>query len=653
MATKGVTPATKVKGDISQIGLQVGNLCKTTGWYNNCGLNSLTHFLFAKLSAMSEGELDVFLAQNPEYFFLLNSFHEYYGLQAHYGWQDILRLLREHPVATDQEAIFAPVLRLHLGKILVEHADDLWMTDASSAVSDYIKSGEIRDIARPVYQANKPFFDELQAQFEAVLIASLQSENPSVEEFATANSALRNHRDHLAIPDYQPTQEEILQHIIFQRRNSLEGTFLPQAKQYWIETGCQRYAEYVANMNHQVMISADHLQFICQKLNIGLEVYTPGSIQRALDDRELAAHTRGAQWVPEEGAFMWLMKVLNMGIHWIYQEPSNDAAKVAAHNQHYPEALDAVFLENHALSGRFKIIGPLAMNKELIIAEIKHRLGEISVEELAELRNAVAVAESIRLAALAKAREAAVKAPVKHACGLFTETHTVLDATDMGKKYIALLTADPDVLQVFNQEFQSSSFVKPFLDAYGNDKNLLSICSLNKESKIAFLKALAAKLKSKMPAPVVTPASCHTMARSSTSTSSSTSTLSSSSSASSSGHPMQEALTVPSARLLHRAEATARLKLTHLAILTDKALLNGNAQAAEIAVKAFEANQEVADAFNAYSLECVRKFATNPKLPDLIPKFVKLTKEQQVRFLQRYAQSQAQQVASLHSTLTM
>lgn len=619
MATKGATATTKAKGDMSQIGLQVGNLCKTTGWYNNCGLNSLTHFLVAKLSVMSVGELDLFLAENPEYFSLLASFHEYYGLREQYGWQDVLRLLREHPVATDQEAIFAPVLRLHLGKILIEHAENLWLTDASSAVSDYIKFGEIRDVARPVYQANKPFFDELRAQFEAALIASLQAENPSSEELATANAALRNNRDNLAIPNYQPTQEEILQHVIFQRRNTLEGAFLPQAEQYWHETGCQRYAEFVANMNHQVMVSADHLQFICQKLNIGLEVYTPASIQRALDDRELAAHTHGAQWVPEAGAFMWMMKVLNMGIHWIYQEPANDAANVAAHNQHYPEALTGAFLENHALSGRFKIIGPLAMNKELIIAEIKHCLGELSAEALAETRNAITVAESIRLAALAKAREEAaiakaqVNTPVKHACGLFTDTHAVLDATEIGKKYIALLTADPDVLQVFNQEFQRG-LVKPFLDTYGNDKNLTSICFLNKVSKIAFLKALAAKLK---------PVSCHVMAAS----------LSSGP-----GHSLQEALTVPSARLIHTTEQP-RIKLTHLAIMQDKALLKTNTAAAEIALKAFEANQMVADAFNAFSSECVRKFATNPNLADLVPKFVKLTTDQQVLFLQRYAQS--------------
>lgn len=624
MATTGAAQTSKPKGEMHQIGLQIGNLCKTTGWYNNCGLNSLTHFLVAKLSAMSAAECDLFLAENPEYFALLHSFREYYGLQGDYGWQDLLRVLREHPVATDQEAIFAPVLRLHLGKILAEQADMLWLTDASSAVSDYIKSGQAIDVARAVYAPNKVFFDDLREQFRNALIASLNAENPTAEEWAMAAQALRNNSDNLAIPAYQPTQRQLLEHILFQRRNMLEEIFLLQAKQYWDETGCQRYAEYMANMNNAVMVSSDHLQLICKKLNIGLEVYTPASLQSALQSQERAAYTHGAQLIME-GQFKWTMKVLNTGVHWIYQEPDNDQRKAAAHNQYYPDMLNTAFFENQDLSGHFKIFGPQAMNKSLIIAKIKHYLGELPAEELARIQQIVAEAERLRLEAFAKSQAeararaetaAVIKEPARHACGLFLDIYATLEKTDIGKQYIQLLAADLEVLQTFNQQFQGG-LAKLFLDNYGNQQALQKISSLSSPSKLAFLRGLSAKLKPATVAPAVSSTPCHAVT---------------------SGHAMQEALMVPSARLILTPEQP-RIKLPHLAIMQDKVLLKTNAVAAEIALKAFEANQTVTDAFNAFSPECVIKFATNPKLAELVPELVKLSPGQQVQFLQKYAQS--------------
>ncbi|HRE32948.1 MAG TPA: hypothetical protein PLD88_13295, partial [Candidatus Berkiella sp.] len=155
MSIKGTT------GSVQTLQLDFTKLCKTTGWHNNCGLNALTHFLYAKLSALSARDLDLFLAENPEYFSLLESFNEYYGLTQEHGWHEVLDLLRCHPVPTDKEALFAPVLRKHLGKALIEHQEELWNTDASVAVSDYIKDGRVADVARPVYLSNKAHLDGL------------------------------------------------------------------------------------------------------------------------------------------------------------------------------------------------------------------------------------------------------------------------------------------------------------------------------------------------------------------------------------------------------------------------------------------------------------------------------------------------------------
>ncbi|HRE32949.1 MAG TPA: hypothetical protein PLD88_13300, partial [Candidatus Berkiella sp.] len=131
---------------------------------------------------------------------------------------------------------------------------------------------------------------------------------PSEDELATARRELVNNRNHKENPQYKMTEEDILRHVIFQRRNSVEDEFIPVAQIEWMTNGCQRYANYIADMNNHVMVSADHLQFLCEKLNIGAEVYTPASMRYALLHNDLAEYTGGAQSMPQR-EFPWNIKV--------------------------------------------------------------------------------------------------------------------------------------------------------------------------------------------------------------------------------------------------------------------------------------------------------------------------------------------------------
>ncbi|HRE32873.1 MAG TPA: hypothetical protein PLD88_12920, partial [Candidatus Berkiella sp.] len=307
-------------------GIDLNLLCKTTGWHNNCGLNCLTHFLYEKLH---QGELQAYSSKNPEYIALLDTFQSYYQLPERPSWDEIYQILTTYPNATDREAILSPVLRQHLGNILPKHSEMVWNTDAAGAISEYLTTGEINDIAAPLIQANQVFINGLKTTFENRL-QHLTRIIATEEEKANATIKLANAKPPRTIND-----ASIQEYVEFQRRNALEDQLREETKDYWLREGMQRYANYIATLDHSVMISADQLGLLGQSLDIGIEIYTPSSISAAENNPHIAAATHGAQNIPD-GDFRWQLKIYNAGVHWEYEEPSSSLSEAQKHNQSYP-----------------------------------------------------------------------------------------------------------------------------------------------------------------------------------------------------------------------------------------------------------------------------------------------------------------------------
>ncbi|MCS5710098.1 hypothetical protein [Candidatus Berkiella aquae] len=333
-------------------GIDLNLLCKTTGWHNNCGLNCLTHFLYEKLHS---GELQRHFSKNPEYIALLETFQSYYQLSERPTWNEVYQILATYSNATDREAILSPVLRQHLGKILPQHSEMVWNTDAAGAISEYLTTGEVNDIAAPLIQANRVFVDSLKATFENRL-QNLATTLATEEEKATAAVRLANAKPPRAIND-----ESVQEYVEFQRRNALEDQLREEAKDYWLHEGMQRYADYIATLDNSVMVSADQLGLLGQSLNIGIEIYTPSSISAAENNPHIAAATHGAQNLPE-GDFRWQLKVYNAGVHWEYEEPSHSLTQKNQHNQSYPDE----FSSDSEL-GIFKTYGGTEDNQEELV----------------------------------------------------------------------------------------------------------------------------------------------------------------------------------------------------------------------------------------------------------------------------------------------
>lgn len=309
-------------------------LCRTTGWHNNCGLNCLSHFLHEKLQS---GELQRTVASNPAYTELLKTFEDYYHLSSQPTWDEVNQILSSYKNATDREAILAPVLRRHLGKVLLKHSGAVWETEASAAISDYLKTGQAQDMAEPLVDPNLAFLQTFKAQYDRG-VATIQSQKSNEQEIALAKSQLAT-----AVPPRPATQETIRAQILFQRKNDLEDSMNQEAQIYWMEQGMQRYVDHISDLNNSVMISADQLSLLGQELDIGIDVYTADSLENA-------------QRV-SEGNFHWHLKVHNAADHWTYEEPSQNAAKAAVHNQDY---------DSSSLS-EFKIAGPREDNQEELI----------------------------------------------------------------------------------------------------------------------------------------------------------------------------------------------------------------------------------------------------------------------------------------------
>ncbi len=356
------------------INLNTQLLCKTTGWQNNCGLNCLTHFLYQQLS---QGELQKNFATNPEYQALLVTFQEYYQLPQTPTWEDIKQLLDNYPVPTDKEAIFAPVLRQHLGKKLASLPDVTWDTDAAATISEYLKTGKVKDVALPLFHANEAWLEELKTKYDR---SQRRITSQIITESERAHVIEQDRLGNKGIP----SEERIREQVIFNRTNALQDSILAQAKSYWLAEGSLRYADTMGKLDNAEMVSAEQLSLLAYSLSIGLEVYTPASIEDAKKRPEVGKITHGAQNLPDR-AYPLTFRVHNHGVHWEFESPNKDLAQVARHNQYYPETFVASELVNsEALSGQFKIFGdlaPLEVN-QMIKAAVHSALENRSAMEL-------------------------------------------------------------------------------------------------------------------------------------------------------------------------------------------------------------------------------------------------------------------------------
>jgi hypothetical protein len=453
MATTGATKTNSKPNTLNAV-----ELCKTTGWYNNCGLNSLTHFMYAKLSAIPAELFPHFLEENPEYNALLATFKRYYELNKEVTWQDVLGLLRNHPVPTDKEAIFAPVLRAHLGKVIAQNPDESWGYDAMGAISDFIKNGRVEDVAGPFYASNKEFYDSLRADYQCALSNNLKN-NANEQEITQARKRLieknENPSNKMKIENYQPEGLDILLNVIEYRKIQLESQYNEAFANNWAEQGCRRYAEYVANMNNRVMVTAPHLMHLCQSLNIGVEVYSPAG---------LASRS--------EQQFPWLFKVLNSGLHWTFEEPDNNKAAVALHNRHYEAG------RTNEMLGKYKIYTAQASSKDRMIAEVRCLFGEMTVKELEELKQVELMAVQMEKVTLQLVTQSATQDTV-----LKPHVHVIWDASKEGKEYIELILKNNNLLKLVNEQFDVA-LTCTFIQSYGAivDK----IKTRNAQTQVAF-----------------------------------------------------------------------------------------------------------------------------------------------------------------------
>ena len=139
----------------------------------------------------------------------------------------------------DREAILAPVLRKRLSQTLLDDKQKIWDTTATDAFSEYLTTGEVKDVALPVFYSNQLYFEALKAEYD---------------------NEKNNHSN--------------------QDQEALLNTYLNKAEEYWLNInkgGCKLYADYIGDLKKGEMISADSLKLYCSKLSIGAEVYTDDS----------------------------------------------------------------------------------------------------------------------------------------------------------------------------------------------------------------------------------------------------------------------------------------------------------------------------------------------------------------------------------------
>lgn len=323
---------------------------KTSGWHNNCGLNCLTHFLVGKLKT---GDVQQTFADNPSYQSLLTTFQEYYELPNVPTWNELNTLFNTLNVPTDYEAIFGPVLRLQLGKLLQVDPEDLWIRLASEAFCEYINTGKAEDSAQTIYNSNKDWFDQHR------LLYLIKHKEDQAKFITSEEIALVRAHFESCTPPKDTSIENLCTHVLFKREQDLLTQFQEEGKTMWLNTGCESYAKYMGQLSNDALVSADQLQLLAKYLSIGVEIST----------------STGDLILPEDG-FHWVLRVHNSGLHWTFYPfelfHTVIADSIQKHNLCYPSSFqEDEFLNNESLSGKFKIYVPEVSYKEGIIESIK------------------------------------------------------------------------------------------------------------------------------------------------------------------------------------------------------------------------------------------------------------------------------------------
>ena len=341
--------------------------CYTTGWHNNCGLNCLANFISDKIES---GQVEA-LPTNPHLNDILKAFSEYYNIP-NVTWKDIHQLINQYPVPMDREAILGPVFRVLLSKVLEKNAAALWEIEGAATLSEFLTTGEVSDVARPIFKANEDQFYLLKTKFlKAVNSARISVPNPITNE--EQELAVRQLLDKK--PPQEFSFEQLQKQIEFNRMNKIQEKFQAQAKTDWLKKdgGCQNYADHMANLKTGEMVSVNQLDLLGQHLGIGIEVYTPASIQAAQSHEHIWKETHGAQNLPDYPHY-WRMKVYNSGAHWEYEEPHGRSDLKDHHNQYYKSENEPGYIHNNKWSGNFKLCSSHPASDADIINQVKNEI---------------------------------------------------------------------------------------------------------------------------------------------------------------------------------------------------------------------------------------------------------------------------------------
>ena len=353
--------------------------CNTSGWHNNCGLNCMSHFLVYKLDQSSDQQL----SQLPEeYQNLLATFQEYYGLKERPTWKQVKALLKEYHSPVDHERILAPVLRLHVSKILQRdrYNNEYEFTDVLGNVlknEESLNVGSLSDM----YNAHKEFYQKIKSEFNRFLKSSeyglsIADENKSANEKLIRREALKNlgnklpragdaafkkekqEMDSAVDPVDKENKEKTLQEKINNSAKAMieaeiakikktgkkysqleldreikiarKDAFLTDKKldsilkEYW-SPNLQRSANLLGNIENSVMLSLPQLGILANELGIDLTVYSPRY------DRPYKPE--GYNNAGKQGT----LKVYNSGEHWTYEEPAGNKANADAHNKSHDD----------------------------------------------------------------------------------------------------------------------------------------------------------------------------------------------------------------------------------------------------------------------------------------------------------------------------
>ncbi len=407
---------------------------KTTGWHNNCGFNCLSHLFASKLENQ---ELQARFGKDPIYAMLLKTFQEYYGLSQLPTWDQINTLRQQYPVPTDWEAIFSPVLRKHLEKVLMNNAEQLWNELAVVAFSDYLVNGNVDADTGHIFLAMIEQIGGFKAIYDSEL-AKLKLQEISIDDRNLALVQLLTNKIE------KPTEGQIRDQVHFQRRNNLQFRLQNQAKRFWMEKGCRYYASWMGDLKNGELASINELDMLTKELSIGLQVF----------------RSTGLQFTPEHH-YVWLLKIYNEGLHWTLEDEN-----AQRHNVHYPYPPTMEFVNNDALSGKFKTyVGAVIGVEQNIISAVR-----ASMEKMLAL-NPAPVAPAILSAfraSVAPTTVASKPVVVKQPAVTTVNKENVHNGLVRPKTIHDWLALPEDQIRaLYNQDPQYAKIVVAFFEGFG------------------------------------------------------------------------------------------------------------------------------------------------------------------------------------------